>query len=73
MKIVIICMLNMIMIIRFTDSLSIHFYSCYFYCVRFSMIKRKMTSAFAVAAMMGVATAFAVNPFSDVPSDSWAY
>ena len=23
--------------------------------------------------MMGVATAFAVNPFSDVPSDSWAY
>ena len=37
------------------------------------MIKRKMTSAFAVAAMMGVATAFAVNPFSDVPSDSWAY
>ena len=30
------------------------------------MIKRKMTSAFAVAAMMGVATAFAVNPFSDV-------
>ncbi len=35
------------------------------------MIKRKMTSAFAVAAMMGVATAFAVNPFSDVPSDSW--
>lgn len=37
------------------------------------MIKRKMTSAFAVVAMMGVATAFAVNPFSDVPSDSWAY
>ncbi|MDU3879743.1 MAG: porin, partial [Veillonella sp.] len=37
------------------------------------MIKRKMTSAFAVAAMMGVATAFAVNPFSDVSSDSWAY
>jgi len=37
------------------------------------MIKRKMTSAFAVAAMMSVATAFAVNPFSDVPSDSWAY
>ena len=32
-----------------------------------------MTSAFAVAAMMSVATAFAVNPFSDVPSDSWAY
>ena len=32
-----------------------------------------MTSAFAVAAMMGVATAFAVNPFSDVSSDSWAY
>ena len=29
------------------------------------MLKRKMTSAFAVAAMMGVATAFAVNPFSD--------
>ena len=27
------------------------------------MMKRKMTSAFAVAAMMGVATAFAVNPF----------
>ena len=25
------------------------------------MIKRKMTSAFAVAAMMGVATAFAVD------------
>ena len=23
--------------------------------------------------MLGVATAFAVNPFSDVPSDSWAY
>ena len=66
-------MLNMIMIIRFVNSLSVHFYSCYFYCVRFSMIKRKMTSAFAVAAMMGVATAFAVNPFSDVPSDSWAY
>ena len=37
------------------------------------MIKRKMTSAFVVVAMMGVATAFAVNPFSDVPSDSWAY
>jgi len=37
------------------------------------MMKRKMTSAFAVAAVMGVATAFAVNPFSDVPSDSWAY
>ena len=37
------------------------------------MIKRKMTSAFAVATMMGVATAFAVNPFSVVPSDSWAY
>ena len=37
------------------------------------MIKRKMTSAFALAAMMGMSTAFAVNPFSDVPSDSWAY
>ena len=37
------------------------------------MMKRKMTSVFAVAAVMGVATAFAVNPFSDVPSDSWAY
>ena len=37
------------------------------------MLKRKMTSAFAVTAVLGVATAFAVNPFSDVPSDSWAY
>lgn len=56
MKIDIICMLNMIMIIRVIYSLSIHFISCYYSCVRFSMIKRKMTSAFAVAAMMGVAT-----------------
>ena len=37
------------------------------------MIKRKMIGIFATVAMMGVATAYAVNPFSDVPSDSWAY
>ena len=37
------------------------------------MKKRKITSAFAVVSLMSVVTAFAVNPFSDVPSDSWAY
>ena len=36
------------------------------------MKKRKITGAFAVVAMIGVTTAFAVNPFSDVPSHSWA-
>lgn len=73
MKIDIILMLDMIMIIRVIYSLSIHFIFCYYSCVRFIMIKRKMTSVFAVAAVMSVTTAFAVNPFSDVPSDSWAY
>lgn len=37
------------------------------------MKKRKITGAFAVVSMIGVTTAFAVNPFSDVPSHSWAY
>ncbi|SNV56846.1 putative porin [Veillonella rodentium] len=37
------------------------------------MKKRKITSAFAVMSLMSVVTAFAINPFSDVSSDSWAY
>lgn len=37
------------------------------------MSKRKFSYILVSMAVMGSVTAFAANPFSDVPSDSWAY
>ena len=36
-------------------------------------MKRQFSVMFAVAAVLGVTTAFGANPFSDVTPDSWAY
>ena len=36
-------------------------------------MKRQFFVMFAVAAVLGVTTAFGANPFSDVTPDSWAY
>lgn len=36
-------------------------------------MKKQFAAIFAATAMLGVTTAFAANPFSDVTPDSWAY
>ena len=36
-------------------------------------MKKKITTTLAVMMAVGAASAFAANPFVDVPSDSWAY
>ena len=36
-------------------------------------MKKKITTTLAVLMAVGAASAFAANPFVDVPSDSWAY
>lgn len=36
-------------------------------------MKKQFAAVFAATAVLGVTTAFANNPFSDVSSDSWAY
>ncbi len=36
-------------------------------------MKKNITAVLAAAALVGVASAYAANPFSDVPTDSWAY
>ena len=40
---------------------------------RNSIMKKQFAAIFAVTAVLGVTTAFAANPFSDVTPDSWAY
>ena len=37
------------------------------------MMKSKIAAAFAAVLTLGAASAFAANPFVDVPTDSWAY
>ena len=36
-------------------------------------MKHQLAAVLAATAMLGVTTAFAANPFSDVTPDSWAY
>ena len=48
------------------------FYS-YFSERRNSTMKKQFAAIFAATAVLGVTTAFAANPFSDVTPDSWAY
>ena len=36
-------------------------------------MKKQFATIFAATAVLGVTTAFAANPFSDVTPDSWAY
>ena len=36
-------------------------------------MKKQLAAIFAATAVLGVTTAFAANPFSDVTPDSWAY
>ena len=36
-------------------------------------MKKQFAAIFAATAVLGVTTAFAANPFSDVTPDSWAY
>lgn len=38
-----------------------------------NMIKKQLAAVFAATAVLGVTTAYAANPFSDVTPDSWAY
>ena len=47
----------------------------YFYFLerRNSTMKKQFAAIFAATAVLGVTTAFAANPFSDVTPDSWAY
>ena len=40
---------------------------------RNSTMKKQFAAIFAATAVLGVTTAFAANPFSDVTPDSWAY
>ena len=49
-----------------------NFYS-YFSERRNSTMKKQFAAIFAATAVLGVTTAFAANPFSDVTPDSWAY
>ena len=37
------------------------------------VMKKQFAAIFAATAVLGVTTAFAANPFSDVTPDSWAY
>ena len=36
-------------------------------------MKKQFAAVFAATALLGVTSAFAANPFSDVTPDSWAY
>ena len=45
----------------------------YFSERRNSTMKKQLAAIFAATAVLGVTTAFAANPFSDVTPDSWAY
>ena len=36
-------------------------------------MKKQFATILAATAVLGVTTAFAANPFSDVTPDSWAY
>ena len=45
----------------------------YFSERRNSTMKKQSAAIFAATAVLGVTTAFAANPFSDVTPDSWAY
>ena len=45
----------------------------YFSERRNSTMKKQFAAIFAATALLGVTTAFAANPFSDVTPDSWAY
>ena len=45
----------------------------YFSERRNSTMKKQFAAIFAATAVLGVTTAFAANPFSDVTPDSWAY
>ena len=36
-------------------------------------MKHQLAAVLAATAVLGVTTAFAANPFSDVTPDSWAY
>ena len=36
-------------------------------------MKKQFATMLAATAVLGVTTAFAANPFSDVTPDSWAY
>ena len=40
---------------------------------RYCIMKKQFAAIFAATAVLGVTTAFAANPFSDVTPDSWAY
>ena len=40
---------------------------------RYFIMKKQFAAIFAATAVLGVTTAFAANPFSDVTPDSWAY
>ena len=40
---------------------------------RCCIMKKQFSAIFAATAVLGVTTAFAANPFSDVTPDSWAY
>jgi len=40
---------------------------------RYYIMKKQFAAIFAATAVLGVTTAFAANPFSDVTPDSWAY
>ena len=37
------------------------------------IMKKQFATILAATAVLGVTTAFAANPFSDVTPDSWAY
>ena len=40
---------------------------------RYCIMKKQFAAIFAATVVLGVTTAFAANPFSDVTPDSWAY
>ena len=44
-----------------------------FYGERGIVMKKQFAAIFAATAVLGVTTAFAATPFSDVTPDSWAY
>ena len=54
------------LVFRKMDCESIHW-------IERGIIMKQFAALFAATALVGVTTAFAANPFSDVTSDSWAY
>ena len=54
------------LVFRKMDCESIHW-------IERGIIMKQFAALFAATALVGVTTAFAANPFSDVSSDSWAY